>query len=305
VVAARTTDELITAIDSRCLLPSADGRLTSTEKLEFATQRLSSTIAEVLATSRSARWAQAGADTTIVSGTYLYEVPERALAAGIFDVVFTDGTNETSMDEVELEEAVRYRASRGSWEGPYAYAWLDDKVELLPHPSSSSGTGYLRFYYPRQPSKLVPVASCAIITASNATTITATSAQTILGSTATIDVVKGAPNGSPRGLDLSATISGNTITVTTPSGVVAGDYACLAGTTCVVPMPQALWPVLVTAASADVQGALGDTQAQAVLQQQLSDALANARSIMQPRSKGERQVIVSPNTPLRARRGWR
>jgi hypothetical protein len=303
VVAARTTDELITACDTRCLLPSGDTRLTTTEKLEFATQRVQSLIAELLSSARSQRWVQAGADVAITTGVNTYDIPERALASGVADIVITDGTVEWSAPEFGMEDASRYRLARGGWDSPYAYCWLDDKIELLPHPQQSAYS--LRIYYPRAVPKLVPIASCAVVTGSNSTTITATSAATILGTAFTADVVKGSPNGNPRGMDLAATASVSTVTITTPAGVAAGDYVCIAGTTCVLPMPQSLWQTLVLGVSCDMAGALGYAELQGALEAELGTARKLAQSILEPRSRGARERVASPYTPLRQRRAWR
>jgi hypothetical protein len=163
----------------------------------------------------------------------------------------------------------------------------------------------LRIYYPRAAPKLVPTTSCAIVTGSTVSTITATSAQTILGSSATVDVVRGTPNGNPRGMDLSATIAVNAITIATPTGTAAGDYVCIAGTTCVLPMPQSLWEVIVLATSVDVLDAIGDTDARDAVQEKLSQAYSEARALLSPRSRGATPKVTSMYTPLRQRRGWR
>lgn len=306
MVAAKTTDDLITAVNARCALPSADDRLSTAEKLDLASQRLTSTIAELLVSSRSQRWVQSGSDVAISSGTYLYDVPERALASGVADIKITDGSVEWDPPEILFRDAHLYRSVRGNWAAPYAYTWLDDKIELLPHPTTGGAAYYLRIYYPRAAPKLVPTTSCAPVTASTSTTITATSAQTILGASATIDVVKGTPNGAPRGMDLSASIATNTVTVSaTPTGTASGDYVCLAGQTCVLPMPQSLWQVIVLATSADVLDALGDSERLAAVQIELGAAMREARGVLEPRSRGATHKVINRNGPLRQLRGWR
>jgi hypothetical protein len=320
MVAALTTDDLVTEVRDEALLPDTDGRLGATEAAtDVAICRLASRVlrtvcAELVVGARAQRWTTdllnsgGGTAQVIVSGTYLYDIPTRALAAGVSDVLIlsVDGSTitEWSAPEVPAAEAWRYANNHGGWDSPYAYCWRDDQIELLPHPTA---TEYLvHVYYPRGLLRLVPTASCALIASKTATTIT-TSATVPSGwaSSETLDIVRGSPNGQPRGIDQAGTsISGTSITISAgvPSGTVAGDYVCLDGETCVPPVPDVVWPVLVDGAALEVLRAIGDPAGTQDAERRLGESVRSARALLEPRSRGASKKIVARYSPLR--RGW-
>lgn len=304
MVAARTTADLLSEVKDQALLPSTDGRLTDAQILTRGDHVMDTLIAQVQVSARQQRMTRTYADTSIVSGTSLYAIPERALAAGATDIVIVSGTEEYHPPEIDQSDAWRYRSEHGGWDSPYAYCWLGDTIELLPHPEESTYT--LRVYYPEQPSRLVTTSSCAVVASKTATVITTSATvPTAWGSSETLDIVSHRPNGKPRGVDLAGTsISGTSVTVSAgvPSTVVAGDFVCLDGTTCVPPIPQTLWPVLVAGTTLEVLRALGDPAASDA-ERRLAESLVTARDLLSPRSRGQTKKIIAYHSPLR--RGWR
>lgn len=306
MVAALTTDDLLNEIKDQVQLPSTEGRLTDAQILKLASEVLRTECAALLVSTRQQRLVTAASDVSIVSGTYLYALPERALAAGVTDVLIVDGDDEYSAPEISIADAWRYRQSHGGWDSPYAYCWRDDDIELLPHPEESSYS--LRVLYPRGLMRLVTVASCARVSSKTGTTITtAASVPSTWASSETLDIVRGSPNGQPRGIDLAGTsISGTSITISAgvPSTVVAGDYVCLDGETCIPPVPDAVWPVLVSASAREVSVALGDGPLELQTAERRADRqFAAARTLLTPRSRGASQKIIARG--YGSRRGWR
>jgi hypothetical protein len=308
VVASRTTSDLLTAVRLRAQLPDADGRLSSTEILDLAEEALNTTMADMLLSTRTQRWTSLASDVAIASGTYLYAVPPRALAAGVTDVLITDGTTEWSAPEISVADAYLYRQSGGDWDSPFAYCYRDDQVELLPHPTGSTQQYYLRVLYPRTPPKLVLTTACNIVASKTATTITTTST-VVFASTATLDIVPATTNShEPRGFDLAgSSIATTNITILAgvPSTTVAGDYVVTAGTTPIPPIPTSLWYPLVRETALLVVASLGDVD-HAQLTASVTDRVSKAaRSVLEPRSRGATPKIIARQSPLRIRRGWR
>lgn len=306
MVASKTTTDLLSAVRLRAQLPDADGRISSAEILDLACEALDTTLADMLLSTRTQRWTSQASDVSIVSGTYLYAIPERALAAGVTDVLITDGTDEWSAPELSIADAFLYRQSGGEWDSPYAYCYRDDKIELLPHPTSSSYS--LRVLYPRTPPTLVLTTACNIVSSKTATTITTTST-VVFSSTATLDIIPATMNShEPRGTDLAGTsIATTNITILAgvPSTTVAGDYVVTAGTTPVIPLPRSLWWPLVRETSLLVIASLGDSE-HAQLEGAVSDRVMKAaRSVLEPRSRGATPKIVARQSPLRIKRGFR
>lgn len=308
MVASKTTTDLLTAVRLRTQLPDADGRLSSTEILDLAAEALNTTMTDMLLATRTQRWTSAASDVTIASGTYLYALPARALASGVTDILITDGTTEWSAPEIPIADALYYRQGGGEWDSPYAYCWRDDKIELLPHPSTSTPTYYLRILYPRTPPQLVLTTACNIVSSKTATTIT-TTATVVFSSTATLDIVPSTTNShEPRGTDLAgSSISGTSITISAgvPSTTVAGDYVATAGTTPVIPLPTSLWYPLVRETALLVIASLGDAE-HAQLEGVVTDRVMKAaRGVLEPRSRGATPKVVARQSPLRIRRGFR
>lgn len=310
MVAAKTCDDLVTEAKDAASVPDADGRFgTASGALELGILRLASnvlrtTCADLLVGSRSQRWVSSALGS-IVSGTYLYAIPERALAAGVSDIIITDGTDEWSAPEIAASDAWRFINLHGGWDSPYAYCWRDDDIELLPHPTSSAYS--LRVKYPRGLLRLVRVSDCARVASKGATTITtAATVPSAWTATETLDIVRGGPNGQPRDIDLAGTlISGTSITIAAgvPSTVVAGDYVCLDGETCIPPVPDAVWPVLVSGTALRVARVFGDAPGVADLERQTGEDYTLAKKIVNPRSRGASQKIVARG--YGTRRGWR
>lgn len=304
MVAALTTDDLIAEVKDQALLPDADGRLTTAQMLRLGDRVMRTIVSDVVVSSRGGWWVTvAGTDTAIVAGTATYALPTRALAEGTASLVIVDsGGVEFEAPEIPLGEAHRYRRARGPWDSPYAYAWRDDRVELLPTPTAG---GYsLRVYVPRRPSRLVAVSSCALVSSTGATTITtAATVPTAWASSEVVDVVSGV-NGRARGEDLAGTsiaTTNVTISAGVPSGTVSGDYVCLDGTTCVPPLSEVVWPVLVDGLTLEVLRALDDSTGPAEVR--LRESVARARNLSEPRGRGAAHKVVARNHPVRS--GWR
>lgn len=296
MVAARTTDELVAEVDDLALLPSADGRLTTAEKLRMADRVMRGAVSDLLLGSRSGRLVTAAADVSIVSGTYLYAVPSRALAEGVSDVLIADGDTEWSAPELSVSEAHRYRAAAGPWHSPYAYTWRDDKIEILPHPTSTEYS--LRVLYPRRPAKLVAVEECGLASSVGASTVTLSATPSAWGASLALDYIDSV-TGRTRADDVTSGVSGTTITPSAmPSGVVAGDYLCASGETCVPVVTGPLWDVLVDGTALEVLRALSDPSV-ADARERYAESVERARGILQPRSRGAAKRIVARHSPLR------
>ena len=222
------------------------------------------------------------------------------------DILIVDGTSVTSAVEIPQQDAYIYQVTRGAWEAPYAYCWRDDFIELLPHPTATSGS--LRILYPRTPGKLVETSACAVVSSSGATTITTVATvPSTFASSDTLDVVS-ARNGAPRGIDQSCTsVGGTSITISAgvPSGTLAGDYVCEVGETPVPNLPASLYPALVNGTVLRVVAALGDTD-HAQLAAGVAEITEKAgKRVLEPRNRGQAQRITARHTPLRIMRGFR
>lgn len=303
MVAAKTTDDLLTEVREEAMLPDADGRLDSAGILRLASKRMSTAIADLLVSLRQERWVTTQSDTTITSGGASYRVPPRALATGVADVLIVDGSDVYDAPEISAEERWRYTdGARGAWRSPFGYAWEGDKIVLLPTPQTS---GYsLRIRYPRQPARLVPTDECVQVKSVTSTTFDAnTTVPSTWGPSEILDFVRGRMGADVLATDVTTTYSAPNFTpATMPSELAAGDYACLAGETCVPAIPESVWPVLVAETSLACLRAVGDPEGIADAERNVIEATTRARRILAPRNRGERKMLVARDSALRGGR---
>jgi hypothetical protein len=311
---ATTSDDLVARVRARAQLPVADGRLSVAELLALADDALELSVGREVYDAGDGRWSRT-VDIPLVAGVSDYRLPTRALAGGLDHAWLVS-------PQGELSDALAYvdRSEIGLWSGERVSAWgpprltlIGDVARVMPTPSDA---GYaLRVMYLRRPSRLVPVADCARVTAASGPALTVASVPSAWGVSEVVDVVRGALGGDAIEDDVAVSVSSPTIARTSgafsTSGAYAvriGDYACLAGTSCVVQLPSIAVPYLADLVARDVCIAIGDPEGA-----DRAAALAESRrrelsSVLAERSR-TRPRAIPRHSPLRGAgmptRGWR
>lgn len=308
-IAAKTADDLISDLIVAAQLRSSDsttiddGRLSNAEALRIASRLLSTQVAALLVAARQERWVSQASDVAITSGTDTYRVPGRALAAGVSDVVIYDDASGEEFDPPYLDGRDRHHyvnGRKGQWRSPYAYTWQGDHIVLVPAPTETKYQ--LRVRFPRQPPRLVQTSACALVSSTTATTITTNATvPSAWASSETLDIVQGDPHGDVIGLDLAGTsISGTSITIAAgvPSEAASGDYVCLDGDSCVIPLPESVYSYLVDLLTVWALQRIGDPLAEQAKELAMATR-ASVQEVLEPRSRGERRVPIRRHSPLR------
>lgn len=313
MVAACTADQLVTRITVRAQIPSTEGRVSTAELLTLIDDCILANCSREIFDADDGRWVKTASDVSITAAIATYRIPDRALAAGVVECVLVDSAgNLTQLDYFDHADLWEYGTSAGV---PQGFTLLGDVIVLRPIPSTS--TYSLRVRYVRRPSKLALVASCTLLTAVGSTTLTGTIGSG-WSSPTTIDVVESTNNVESLEDDIAVTYSGTTITrssgtnVTTGAyAIAAGDYACLAGTSCVVQVPDVAIPYLADLAARDVlSGPLDDAAGAARCHAQAEERRREMMQALAERSRSARPKVVPRNSPLRVasagyRRWWR
>ena len=136
-------------------------------------------------------------------------------------------------------------------------------VVLYPTPNSTSDT--LRLSYYKTPSKLVEATACGLITAIDTVTgeITA-DCPTDWTTSNSFDFVSKRNGHKNHATDLTASaVTTTTITFTAsdlPSGLVVGDYVCLAGQSPFCQVPDVCFDLIVRLTANDLLESMGDTE---------------------------------------------
>lgn len=327
--AAKTTTDLLSAVRLDGALPDVDGRFGSTQAamdssiLDLAAQELSTSVADVLISLRQERWVRQQTDVQIAAGINRYRIPARALAAGVSDLTIVDGGTEYDLSPIDTEDRFRFSDGRkGNWRAPYGYTWEGDCILLVPTPMETKYT--LRVRYPRQPSRLVTVANCAAISSLTGTVLTIVAGAPVGWSSITmdIDVISGTTHGDVLEDDVTVVTNAGPTTMTRSSGTFAltgpdailgtgnnyyRSYVCVAGTSCIIPIPESVYPLLVAATVRRCQEVCGDDDALVAAERAYARAEKRVRNMLEPRNRGGREMLTNPYSALRGGRfpGWR
>lgn len=326
---AKTTSDLVSEIRVAAFLPDT-GSLTDAEILALAQGDLSTIVAEVLGTAGPSH-GLALYDTTLVSGTAAYLMPDRARGATIASVAYVT----TSSVELPIEPVPVTDAWMGSvdtsWGVQPRYYLRGDHMVLVPTPGAGEAGRTLRVRYSREQPKLVPTSEAIAITKVDPPAPPEDPRWKITGSTTVpssfnaagyVDIVRGdrthqpiytdlltySASGSTLDLDPSVTIDDDLIADTTV--ITYGtrqDYVCVAGCSVFPHVPsEPLWRVLVDSTAARILRSIGDAQGASVLERPLADSIARARRQLQPRSRQAEVLAGGGSLRLGAmrRRAW-
>lgn len=309
---AITANELLARVKARAQVPSADGRLTDAEILALLDDLIRTSCGREVFAADDGRWVKTASDEALIANRATYRLPDRALAAGVDEVLIVNSAGDAyQLDYVDRSDVWEFGSATGI---PCAFALLGDVVHLLPTPVDAAYS--LRVRYIRRPSKLALTTACVAITAVSSTTLTGTIPSTWTSPT-TIDVVESTNNVEALEDDVAVTFTGSTITrssgtwTTTGAYAVAiADYACLAGTSCVVQVPDVAIAYVADLGARDVCAALGDRDGAAASAELAEQRRREMIATMAERSR-TRPKIVQRNSPLRvhtqrfSRWGWR
>lgn len=285
-----TTTRLIQRVRKRAGLPAWGEEGLDAELLERLNdvQRLYLT---ALLEGAKAEHRQATLDISITSSLRV-DIPTRAVAAGIKMLQGVTGSGTVSFSaEVSDRDFGSYRNGDFYVEG--------NQLVFFRAPPFST----VRVTYSRRMSDLVLSTSVGTITAINTGTGAVTIGSAPSGfptSSTAYDFVRAKPHFDILAMDKAATRSGTTLTFSAtdlPSGLIVGDYVCLAGESPVCQAPVELHPLLAQRAAYEYLDDKGDeTAAQA--ERRLERLEQDAMKLIAERVE-EGKLLVNRNGP-----GW-
>jgi len=327
---AYLTDDLVSAVRRRAQLPDADGKLDDAGILDIANEELQTFILPWLVEARETYYVK-DSFILIEQGVDTYPLPTMLLAGTLFDVSVYNAQFESmgSLPMLPLEDSTSYGAS-GTWGYPASLCFTiqGNNLVLLPKPTGGD-TLYLRLRYVRRPNRLVPVSECALVESWLSDTPTPGRTQFTVDAVpagftgSKIDLVQAIPSFEVWSEFLAhANATGTTFDVLTTSvnpnfftaaqaGFLDGApnqpaYWCVQQTTCIVPVPDFMQPVLVSITASQCLRSIGDFEGAEMEMQQLGRKMGQLKTVVEPRVEGARPRIVSFSHPMRAswNRGW-
>lgn len=231
---------------------------------------------------------QATLDITTSPSTLRYDIPTRAIAAGIKMAQGVDASGQSWMlYNFPDEDHARY----GRFFANSSQFYIEGN-QIVFYAAPPSGT--LRITYSRRMNSLVQVASVGVITGISSGTITISAAPPDFDTAAAnYDFVRSTPHFDILAMDKSATRSSTTMTFSAsavPSSLAVGDYVCQAGETAVSQAPLELHPILALRAAYVWCRAKNDSLANG-LRDELKEAAADAASLLDPRIEEEGPLV--------------
>lgn len=280
-----TTVGLIANCKRRASLPAGTG-YTDNDFLQVLSEQLRNYIPAFLKGIRE-EFIIAEAQTSITAATV--PLPPRACGAALRTIewLLSDGTRRP-LPRIEPER----RGGYTSGSEPLGYVFQGNNVLLVPPVT----TGTLVVSYQQRPGQLVLPTSCAeVVGIEDDFTLSFDSVPAEFLDSELYDIVACRPNFGSVGIDLSV----NNITATTieftsafPSGVLPGDFVCIATETPIAQVPYEVHDLLAQAAAYAIAASTGSTRTSAI-----KDALKELRDevtmLLSPRSDGSARVVVS------------
>jgi hypothetical protein len=290
-----SVDALIRSMRTRGFLPAGNG-LTNTQLLEIISEEAGLYIPALLKSIRE-EYLVTSLDVAVSAGTP-ESIPPRACGAALRSVQWVEGDSVWNLVRIEPEAAYQY-PEMGT---PYGYYFEGNDINILP-----GRTGTVRLRYMQRPGRMVLESACALINSVNTASnlIFIDNLPSTFAVNTVVDIVRGTENFGTMLLDATlSVVSTSVITISggyeIPSDVAAGDFVCLAGTTCIPPFPPEVHPVLAQRVAQVLAMANGSERIGAI-SEGLKQARADLMALLSPRDDGSARAIIRKNSP--ARRG--
>lgn len=325
-----TTADLLSRVRNLCQLRTDNGKVTATEILAICDEEIQSNLFPALMRVRD-DYAVTSQISTFLAGVTNYRLPFGCSSEAITHVDVAEYTATASgytinrswqLNRVTVGQLAGYADDTSSV--PTAYAIIGDAIEVRPIPTTTTVYAYvLVIHYEGRPSRLIIDTSCRIVSTvvagTGALTITLTSAiaPTGAGLGSVLDIVPAVPPLGPFVTNTTITSIASdpiitvgisaagaaTSTTQLAAQIVAGSYVTPRGFTCVFPMPEAWWPVLIYAGAAAVCATMGDDGAAVKFTAIAEQRKALVLSMQQNRVRKQPLPAFNRHSPLRVGRG--
>jgi hypothetical protein len=278
-----TTSDLISLIKTLGHVPQSNSTFTPATFLTLADFELRTAIARQLKEADEGYWRTYVEYDQNDDGEYA--IPSGAIASSIYAVQIRNGQ---AIWPVSRQEEAELTTTTFPSVGNWSFYIRSNTLIMLP----AQFGGVLRIPYERRPSKLVPVTSCAQVTAINGQVITVSSVPTAWVVGDTLDLQASQPQFDLLGDCEITDITGLDITVDGDvTDLSIGDYLCLEDQTCVPQIPVEFHQLLaqrVVCKIYELQGYMDKLKAAKAVLKEMEDALT---ALITPRTQAAPKII--------------
>jgi len=297
-----TTDDLITSVKTRALVPSSQTTFSDENIISLMNEDMYITLVPDIMTMRE-DFFRSSTEIDLVSGISKYPVPERAIGNVLIDVLYKDSSgNRRSLPRVSAQDLTLQSYTSGY---PFGYILEGDYIKIMPVAGTGSGDSLEVWYYQR-PNKLVLLQECAVMSAvvnGGASTTATLDTDVTSYITTSCDIISGQSPLTMLCKDVTvSSISSTSVTLPTSSLyaeddstllIGTGDYICAKYTSPVPQIPQEFHPILAQMAAARLCEAMGDLEKLAAVNGKLSEMRKAVMSMIANRVDAAPKKIVN------------
>lgn len=296
---AWTTDDLLTTIKNRAMIPDASsGSFGSAALLGFATEELLLTLVGVILGTRE-KYYETYSDTALAAGVAVLPIPSRAIGGTLSCVQYLYQNRVSQLLPIDPGTI----ATTDTALVPSNFYFQNNSIVIYPTPTNA--TGVVRQRYFQRPNRLEQTINCGQITAVDPVgmTVTVAAAPSTWATGNQMDFIpQTASQATPYGLNSPLTgVTGTTLSFTalplTSTGAVApviGDWVALAEYTPIPEIPFEFQVVLAQMGACSALEAAGDQAGLAAGQAKLGRYLESAGKLLTPRDQQGPKKVVSP-----------
>lgn len=275
-----TTADLIADIKNRAFMPATQSTFEDSDLLDIANGEMHTIIVPMILSTME-HYLVTSEDKTVTASSRSFRINPRAIASGLSDVTFVDGSVERSIPRIDDRASTRT-----------GFRITGNKITF-----TGSETGTARLYFNLRPGNMIETTSAAKITAFD------TTARTVTVDSAPSGFIVGDydihwPSGFEyTGFDLAVSgVAANVLTFSSdlPSDIAIDQWVSLAGYTPVVEIPLEIHPYLAQLVATQVLESIGDHDSMTASQNKLRTYQENALSMLNPRVDGEARRLVPP-----------
>ena len=284
-----TTTGLIEQVKRRISIPPSQNLITTARFISILNDELQTRIVPFLMSMRE-EWFVTYVDYSTDGTTSEYDIPSDAVGQKLRDVqLWQNGKQYKNVPRLAPEQLV------DSYFGFYVQ---NNKIIIYPDALASGYT--LRISYFKRTNDLVSTNDAGYIStaSSNQITLSTTPPATFING-AEIDIIS---KNSPFITKETKTISnvvGSTITFTTNTTAVTGDYACVSGESVYPNIPIECIAMLCQSAGIRVLESLGDTEGLQIAMANYAQIEQSAKATLSPKVDGEVKRVINRRRLMR------
>jgi len=285
-----TTTDLVNSLKRRISIPTSQATYTDQELVDFLNDEFEGTIVPLISSIREDFFISS-TDFTVTNSTSSFAIPSNAVGQRLRDIVLVDnaGGNEhlTNLPRLSLEQI-----SSVSGIGVSGFYLEGNTVKLYP---VEGWDDTLRMYYFKRPNKLVLVNKTGKISSIAGDVVTLESVPSSWTTATIVNVITpDQPFSATENLTISL-ISGNDVTLSSTTGLAAGDYVAVQGESPIAQMPSEANQLLMQAVKVEVSDAMGDEEMIISAKAKYKQLQIHLMKALTPRVDGQVKKVVSRN----------